>query len=636
MADAAPFNNISPVRTLPPDIVDSEKTPTSLYSRRASWDMKRSSSAAPKPSLSPSPAFRESRTRLAQDDTALNLPSTPKRFTPHTRGLSLQMPPKEAPNTPSGFAIPRGPLSPKPEASYAFSSPTSMLPRRSRGLEFTRACTGLYQSTLAASSPDASPTIGGKGIQIPKRRSMGNSVLDSPSNVSNGLWSSMPSLDRPGLSSSVSSVNMLDSDSDSDSDFEDMAVDADTDDPMLNTPAAIKLHSNLISRIMSSPGGDSLAGYRSPGRSNFPNFTRLRGSGKKSRHSSSSASLRSAKPSPGPLSPHVVQSIEATNANYFSPGLTRRQVQSRRESLSLGTDMLHLSDSEDNEQRNVKARAATMDVFGESPRGVVRRAVNRRSNMLPKSKGFARIKAALLEESTPVDTDLRREAEVIRQVQENDDSDPSPIFPATPFATEPETSTDEDLSSTQHSLPMNNFGQHAQQNSAGLGFWHDFENNRYRTPPPSLVPRESSSTLSEDTMDTPGASNVFPSIENAALMHFNRSRSRSRSTTPMPQNGLSAGEVARRVNGNNNKRRREEDFDPAAIKRRAVSPGLSVQSSPILPQSPALVNDKSWGHPPPKQQDRSNSGGSVSNGTKKVGIQGMTDTNDGIMNMSID
>ena len=635
MADAVSSNNISPRRPLPLDGFDGEKTPTSYYNLRASSPKQRANSEAPKPSLSPSPAFRESRSRLAKDDTALNLPTTPRRFTTHTRGLSLQMPPREAPNTPSGFAIPRGPLSPRPESSYAFSSPTSMLPRRSRGLEFTRACTGLYQSTLAASSPDASPTIGSKGIQIPKRRSMGNSVLDSPSNVSNGLWTSMPGLDRTGLSSSVSSVNMLDSDSDSDSDFEDMAVDPDTDDPMLNTPAATKLHSNLINRIMSSPGGDSLAAYMSPGRNNFPNFTRLRGAGKKSRHSSSSASLRSAKPSPGPISPHIVQSIEATNANYFSPGLTRRQVQSRRESLSLGTDMLHLSDSEDNEKRSLKGQAAAMDIF-DSPRGVVRRPVNRRSNMLPKSKGFARIKAALLEESTPIDTELRKEAEVIRQVQENDDSDPSPIFPATPFATEPEISTDEDFVSTQHSLPTNNFGQHAQRNSAGLGFWHGFDGNRYQTPPPPLLPRESSSTLSDDNIDTLGASNVYPSIENAALMHFNRSRSRSRSTTPMPQNGLSAGEVARRVNNNNNKRKRDDDFDPAAFKRRGVSPGLSVQSSPVLPQSPALVNDKSWGQPPPKQQDRSNSGGSVSNGTKKVGLQGMTDTNDGIMNMSID
>ena len=98
-----------------------------------------------------------------------------------------------------------------------------------------------------------------------------------------------------------------------------------------------------------------------------------------------------------------------------------------------------------------------------------------------------------------------------------------------------------------------------------------------------------------------------------------------------------AADVVRKVN---KKRRRDDDFDPASFKRRAVSPGMSVQSSPVLPQSPVLSSDKSWGHPPPKanghgHSDRSNSGGSVS-GTKRIGLQGMVETNDSLMNMSID
>ena len=88
-----------------------------------------------------------------------------------------------------------------------------------------------------------------------------------------------------------------------------------------------------------------------------------------------------------------------------------------------------------------------------------------------------------------------------------------------------------------------------------------------------------------------------------------------------------------------NKRMRDDDFDPNYFKRRAVSPGLSVQNSPVLPQSPGW-----WGTPPPNKVERVGSNGSTNgsqNGTaggqpKRVGMQGMNDTNDGLMNMSIE
>ncbi len=38
----------------------------------------------------------------------------------------------------------------------------------------------------------------------------------------------------------------------------------------------------------------------------------------------------------------------------------------------------------------------------------------------PKTKNFARIRAALLEEGSPVDTEVKREAEVVRQVRESE------------------------------------------------------------------------------------------------------------------------------------------------------------------------------------------------------------------------
>jgi hypothetical protein len=178
------------------------------------------------------------------------------------------------------------------------------------------------------------------------------------------------------------------------------------------------------------------------------------------------------------------------------------------------------------------------------------------------------------------------------------------------------------------------FSRHAEKHSAGLGFWQNFD-DRYQTPPPPLVPRDSSSGMSDENIETPPSS-IGGGIESGAVKHFEGSRSRS--STPMPSYAApTAADVVRKVN---NKRRRDDDFDPASFKRRAVSPGMSVQSSPILPQSPVLSSEKSWGHPPPKANghghaDRSNSGGSI-NGTKRVGLLGMVETNDSLMNMSID
>ena len=100
------------------------------------------------------------------------------------------------------------------------------------------------------------------------------------------------------------------------------------------------------------------------------------------------------------------------------------------------------------------------------------------------------------------------------------------------------------------------------------------------------------------------------------------------------------------------KRRREDDLDPNIWKRRAVSPSMSVQSSPVLPQSP-LVKEAGGNNnilgPPPKSAagplfserpaSHDNGGRSVGPpaGTfKRVGLQGMTETSDGFMNMSIE
>ena len=616
-----------------------------------------------RPALSPSPAIRESPRRVTKDDSATYTnPTTPRRPSGHLRGLSLQMPLKEGQDAVSP-SISRNsvvPLSPKLEASSVYSSPGSVLPRRSRGLDFARASTNLHQTILAESSPDASP-ITGRGINIPQRRVLGqNSVLDSPSQHA---W--MAPGERTTLSSSVSSINMMDSDTDSDDSSEDMALDREMDDPMLNTPAAARINALVAN---SSPGMDWL-NNANPTNSqmsllNFQphrmSFRRARLKNNKSNHSSSSVSMRSSKPSPGPLSPPMRPTVEGSS--YF--GLTRQQVKSRRESLSLGTDDLQLSDSEWDADHKMDASNNPNEQPTE--RGVIRRAVTRRSNLLPKTKGFARIRAALMEESDPLHTEARREAEVIKQVQESDEynTKSESILGVSTTAEPIETSIEESLSNADFSLntsqdsetpepqPQEPFSTHAKRHSGGLGFWNNFEHtppniDRYRTPPP-LNPRDS--TESDANMSITPSHSESTSNNNSNNVHTGSlirrmHRSRSRSTTPLASaqqntnNPPTAGDVARKVN---NKRRRDDDFDPASFKRRAVSPGMmgSAQSSPVVPQSPTLNSDKAWGRPPPKTNtDRSNSNGSTSangGGPKRVGLQVMNDANDGFMSMSID
>lgn len=216
-----------------------------------------------------------------------------------------------------------------------------------------------------------------------------------------------------------------------------------------------------------------------------------------------------------------------------------------------------------------------------------------------------------------------------------------------------------------------NFKQQAMKNSKGAKFWDTFSESssigaRTTPPPASFMPRGSSSGMSEDVnMDSPslGATASF-------AMAAGSGESAKGSDTPLPtasqtngQNNLfaqgpSAAEITRRIN---NKRRREDDFDPIGFKRRAVSPGMSVHNSPIM-QSPMQRDVAPWGSRPssnagekngssaPSENGSTSVGGTpgapangggattrVNNSGKgRIGFQGMTDTNDGLMRMSIE
>jgi hypothetical protein len=323
------------------------------------------------PRLEPSPKFHEP-SRMSKDDhTIAPSPSTPRRPDFLSRGLSLQMPPREAPMpSPAHFAA-RVPLSPQLDARNTYASPASLLPRRSRGAEFSRACTNLHHSTVPErSSPDSSPTITQKGIKIPSRKPRSNSmIMNSPNVNMHGGWSNG---DRTAASSSMGSINMLGSDeSSSSSDEVDLLDPEDNDDPMLGTPQA-KMSLAFPGALSGGHGGwaTNLFSPVAGGLPTFMSIQRARLRKGRSRKSSSSASGHSSMASPGPASP---PNGSSKNDNYFAREAAIRKAGSRRESLSLFANDLHISSGNDSGDEAV--------VLPQTP-GVVRRPVTRRGNLL--------------------------------------------------------------------------------------------------------------------------------------------------------------------------------------------------------------------------------------------------------------
>ncbi|MCJ1380056.1 hypothetical protein MMC17_003159 [Xylographa soralifera] len=638
-----------------------------------------------KPTLSPSPAFLEP-AKTSKDDTHIvPFPVTPKRPSLPPRGLSLQMPPRDVTSSSTANLttnlLNRVPLSPKLDSTITYGPAGSVLPRRSRGLDFSRACTNLHHSTLAEqSSPDSSPVISGRAMMIPPRKSLHNgsvsSVPDSPGSAANSLWSTFGNMEKPGMSSSAGSINMMESDSDSDASDVDVVMGrAEDEDTIHMTPQANKsgfgCGNPFVKGIISSPGADFRSPF-SPATASLMSFRRSRLRHKhSSRKSSSSASVsgHSSMPSPGPVSPPLLKSIESNlGGGYFNKEMTKQDVNSRRESLSLGTSDMQISDGAESEEGD-GSRVSPHDALGipipitptlDERRNVIRRAVTRRGNLLPKPKNFARIRAALQEECSPIDAESMREAEVIRQVRESDNDMESNFFHSQPTtrASSPSlvpvtagpTGSLDDISDVELStLEVNqfrrsssSFTQQAIKNSGGADFWNRFD-ERTRTPPPPSFMRGSSSSISDEmSMDTPASSTLTLTPQQYSLP--SQYPSRSRSSTPQPP--LMASEVTRKLG----KRRRDDDLDPNVFKRRAVSPGVSLQNSPILPPSPAQRESGWWamqakanrevlnGHAAGERVSSSGSNNGASNlgPPKRIGFQGMNDTNDGLMNMSIE
>ena len=755
----------------PPSTASPVKTPTRL--RSFSANAKSNGTPA---TLAPSPTFHEKLSLTSKDDHAL--PTTPLR-SPRSRrpepgrGLSLQMPPTLSMPSPSHFPPqPRGvqPLSPQLDQHQIYmhavsqqASPATSLPRHSRGLDWSRACTNLHHSTLAEqSSPDSSPVITQKGMMIPgsqqyrSRKGSMSSVMmmDSPNMTApstslgggGGMWGSLGQ-ERSTMSSSIGSVNMLASDSESLASDDDASMGGDdTEDPVFTTPQVHKLQNPHTAATPFGPAPLTPVGRGhwgsgapfSPAQASLMKTirrTRLQKNDKRSRKSSSSASGSgySSMASPRATSPPPLRSIEtaANGGSYFQWTAAAR---SRRESLALGTDGLHISSGNDSgDEASAQNSPATP--------GVVRRPVTRRQNLLPKTKGFARIRAALLEEAAPVDAESRREAETIRQVRERDgslsvvddvfqdgsgsrpqtatgQSSPS-LLPAVPEAIQEDFGKDLD---SEGSMGANgkiglgmNFAVHANRNSGGMDYWHRYTAQN-RTPPPPSFPRNGSSGLMSDiNMDSEGSQHTplwpRPRARSSASDASEAIGGLNSTANTGPAAGGAAGVMNDDMHLNRFKRRRDDDYDIGTIKRRAVSPGMSAQNSPVLTQSPTqkeIAGNSSttgWGQPPERKNQgssqtqngsqkerespsqppsagseisqssqippplslagsRHGSGGSTvsmastggtmtpsvsntatasgSSGTatpgqgKKLGLQGMVDTNDGLMKMSIE
>lgn len=151
-------------------------------------------------------------------------------------------------------------------------------------------------------------------------------------------------------------------------------MDGDRDSMMITTtPQLNKLGGGpnpFAPGTFQSPGNDWRGGP-SPAAASLMSFQRARFRTRRSRHSSSGSG---SKPSPAPLSPPVIKSIETAAGGYFGGDMSKSAVQSRRESLSLGTRDLQLSDLSDDGERGSNPEGG--------PRGVIRRAVTRRGNLL--------------------------------------------------------------------------------------------------------------------------------------------------------------------------------------------------------------------------------------------------------------
>lgn len=326
------------------------------------------------PKLSPSPLIVEASRRRSKDDIAIrnkdcdlsSLPSTPIRTSFSRRGLSLQVPQRDpaspAQQSSSASARPT-PLSPKLDHSHIYASPTNILPRRSRGLDFSRAATSLHHSTLAnQASPDTSPTIGSRAMNIPGRRA---AEYGGAEHTSTSLWSMMGNQERMHISSSLGSTSHAISDMSSSSDDDDL-MDEDMDEAYVTTPQVPKVGMPSSAAVTGtpwmpgSPAANSLLSFQQRQRQRKQPKKKTRMPLGLGFHSPAAPGLMSRSP-PNSL-------------------VGAKDLHGRRESISWAANQLHISGSGNESDDNLNRQVDGLD--SPSRPSVVRRAVTRRGNLL--------------------------------------------------------------------------------------------------------------------------------------------------------------------------------------------------------------------------------------------------------------
>jgi hypothetical protein len=108
--------------------------------------------------------------------------------------------------------------------------------------------------------------------------------------------------------------------------------------------------------------------------------------------------------SPSSKSPPTMRSVENMSNSYFGREMSSEGMHSRRESISWAANQLHISGSE-SDDGTLKSTLENVDVLPSTPgrdgqRGVIRRAVTRRGNMLVNYNLVLRL---LVELRTPTD-----------------------------------------------------------------------------------------------------------------------------------------------------------------------------------------------------------------------------------------
>ncbi|KAF8474931.1 hypothetical protein BDZ91DRAFT_712023 [Kalaharituber pfeilii] len=458
--------------------------------------------------------------------------------------------------------------------------------------------TSLHHSTLAEkSSPDSSPQPGGgAGAGI----GGGNQQQQQYANFHSGY--NYNSAFPPSSSASVDGSTAGDNDTSTDEDDEldlDLMASSTTQTPisslgsnsMFRQPNFMDISPSLMN---SNHAVQAVALMRNP---------KSRHRLKPSRNSSSSASAsNSSLASPSPTTPPTMGGPMG-NGYFGRPSGRDSLSQAIRDTFTLSGGLAGSTKSDDDRKEE-----------GPESNDPIKRVVTRRGNLLPKTKNFQRIKAALQEELSPLDIEVKREAEVTRQLREEDDSRtiknsilPGQLLPIQqtlePEELDDTTGEDESMgggseigvsrknstggaSTTGIGIDMGPMGFNKRAQMFGT---FNFDSSESVNGSPPRYPVQSSTRMNSDgdiVMQSDTGSNVSSPIAPVELRKMKRRRTQ------------------------------DERFEaPNSFKRRAVSPG--VCGSPILTGSPSA-------------------GPVGGNGGKRLNFgQGISDTHDGMMKMSI-